>query len=93
MTRLTPCDASCLFGYRNGQVSTIGKERSSETCLRIDLKETIEYAFIPRTILCGYTLTKWTRANWMSVDDNWTSCIDLAEFDRLRVFMDRVACW
>ena len=66
MKGLTPFNASCLFGYTNGQVYTIGKGQSSETCLRIDLEESIEYASIRKTILRGYTLTKWTRAIWMS---------------------------
>ena len=35
ITRLTPFDASCLFGYINGRVSTIGRERSFETYLPI----------------------------------------------------------
>ena len=78
---LTPFEASCLFGFINGRVSTIGRKRSSETYPRIDQGETTEYAWILKTIHRGYTLTKWTRANWMSFDDNWTSCIDLAEFD------------
>ena len=69
------------------------KERSSETCLRINLEETTKCTPILKTILCGYTRTKWTRANWMSFDDNWTSCTDLAEFDHLQVHMERVACW
>ena len=29
----------------------------------------------------------------MSFDDNWISCIDLAEFDHPHVHMERVACW
>ena len=93
MTGLTPFDVSCLFGYINGQASTIGRKRSSEIYLRIDLGETTEYASIRKTLHRGYTLTKWTRANWMSFDDNWTSYIDLTEFDHLQVHMERVACW
>ena len=93
MTGLTPFDASRLFEYRNGQASTIWRKRSSETYLRIDLGETIEYASIWKTIHRGYTLTKWTRVNWMIFDDNRTSYIDLAEFDHPRVHMGRVACW
>ena len=93
MTGLTPFDASCLFGYINGQVSTIGRERSSETYLRIGLGETTEYASILKTIHRGYTLTTWGRANWMSFEDNWTSCINLAEFDHPQVHMALVACW
>ena len=42
MTGLTPFHASCLFEYINWQASTIGRKRSSETYLRIDLGETIE---------------------------------------------------
>ena len=93
MKGLTPFDASCLFKYTNGQTSTTGRKRSSETYLRIDLGETIEYASIRKTIHRGYTLTKWTRVNWMNFDDSWTSYIDLAEFDHPRVHMERVACW
>ena len=93
MTGLTPFDASCLFEYINGQASTTGRKRSSETYLRIDLGETIEYGSIRKTINRGYTLTKRTRLNWMSFDANWTSYMDLAQFDHLRVHMERVACW
>ena len=94
MTGLNSFDASCLFGYIIGQVCTIGRERSLETYLCIYLGETTEYASILKTIgHRGYTLTKWTRANWMSIHENWTSCIDLAEFDHPQVHMERVACW
>ena len=93
MTGLTPFDASCLFGYRNGRASTIGIQRSSEIYLCIDLGATTEYASILNTINRWYTLTNLTRANWMSFDNNWTSCIDLAEFDHPRVHMERSACW
>ena len=58
MTGLTPFNASCLLEYINGQAFTIGRKRSSEICLRIDLGETIEYASIQKTIHRGYTLTK-----------------------------------
>ena len=60
MRSLTLFDASCLFGYVNGQISTIARERSSETYLRIDLGKTTKYASILKTMLRGYTLTKWT---------------------------------
>ena len=90
---MSPFDASCLFKNTNWQVSTIGKERSLETCLRMDLEATTEYASIPITIVRGYTLTKWTPANWMSFNNNWASCKDLAKFDHLQVNMERVACW
>ena len=93
MTGLNPFDARCLYGYINGQVATTGRERSSETYLRIDLGETTVYASIRKTIHRGYTLTKCTRANWMSFDVNCTSCIDLAEFDHPQVHMEQVACW
>ena len=83
---------SCLFQYTNGQSSTTGRKRSSETYLRIDLGETIEYASIRKTIHRGYTLTKWTRVNLKDFDDNRTSYIDLAEFDHPRLHMERVAC-
>ena len=63
------------------------------TYLRIDLGETIGYAWTRKTIHCGYTLTKWSQVNWMNFDDSWTSYIDLAEFDHPRVRMERVACW
>ena len=42
MTGLTPFDAICLLEYINGQASTIGPKRSSETYLRMDLGKTIE---------------------------------------------------
>ena len=93
MTGLTPFDASGLFRYTNGQVSTNGREQSWETYPRIDLGETTEHASTLKRILCRYTLTKWTRANWMSFDDNLTSCTDLAEFDHPQVHMERIACW
>ena len=92
-TGLIPFDVSCLFKYTNGQVSTIRNEQSSEICLRIDLEETTECALTLKTTLRGYTLTKWTGANWISFDDNWTRCNDLAEFDHLQVHMERVSCW
>ena len=60
MTGSNPFDASCLFGYTDGQVFTISKERSSETFLRIDQEENSGYASILKIILRGYTLTKWT---------------------------------
>ena len=93
MTGLTPFDASCLFEYINGQAS-----RSTESGVRrftwaSNLGETIEYAPIRKAIHGGYTLTKWTRVNWMNCDVNWTSYIDLAEFHHHRVHMERVACW
>ena len=93
MRGLTLFDASCLFGYVNEQVSTIERERSSETYLRTDIGETTEHVSILKTILRGYTLTKWTRANGMRFDDNCTSSTDLAEFDHPQVHMERVACW
>ena len=93
MTDLIQFDASCLFEYTNGQVSTTGNEQSSEICLRIDLEETIEYASTLKTTLRGYILTKWTRANWISFDNNCTSCTDRAEFDHPQIHMERVACW
>ena len=80
-TDLTPFDSSCLFQYTNGQTSTTWRKRSSETYFRIDLGETIEYGLIWNTINRGYTLTKWTRVNWMNSDDSWTSYIHLAELD------------
>ena len=92
-TGLTPFDASSLLEYITGRASTIGRKRSSEIYLRIDLGETIEYASIRKTIHCGYTLTKWTRVSWMDFDDKWTSYIDLAKFHDPRVHMERVACW
>ena len=81
MTGLNPFDASCLFEYTIGQASMIGRKRSSETYLRMHLGEPIEYTSIRKTIHRGYTLTKWTRVNWMSFDDSWTSFIDLAELE------------
>ena len=93
MTGLTPFDASCLFKYTNGHTSTTGRKLSSETYLRIDLGETIQYASMRKTIHCGYTLTKRTGVNWLNFDDSWTSYIDLAEFDHSRVHTERVACW
>ena len=65
MTGLTLCDASCLFRYVYGQEID---GRSAEIYLRIDLGQTIEYASIRKTIHHGYTLTKWTRANWMGFE-------------------------
>ena len=53
----------------------------------MDLEETTEYAAILKTNLRWCTPTKWTRANWMSFDDNWTSSIDLAELDHRQVHM------
>ena len=91
MTDLTQCDASCLFEYTNGQVSTTGNEPSSGNYLRIDLEETIEYASTLKTTLRGYTLIKWTQANWMDFEVNWTRCTDLAEFDHPSVHTERVA--
>ena len=93
MTGLTPFEESCLFGYIIGQVPTIGRKRSSETYLRIALGETTEYVSIWETIHRGYTLTKWTRAIWMSFDDHWTSCINLAEFDHPQVRMEANGEW
>ena len=93
MTGLTPFDSGCLFQYTNGQASTIGRRRTSEAYLCIDLGETIEYASIQKTIHRGYTLTKWTRVDWMNFDDNWTSYIGLAKLDHPRVHMERVPCW
>ena len=63
MTGLTPIIANCRMDYTSGRTSTTGRKRSMETYLRIDLVEIIEYASIPKTIHCGYTLTKWIREN------------------------------
>ena len=93
MTGLTSVDASCIFQYTNWQMSTTGRKRSSETYLRINLVEIIEYASIRKTIHRGCTLIKWTQVNWMNLNDSWTSYIDLAESHHLRVHMERVACW
>ena len=93
MTGLTPFDVTGLFGYINGQVSTIGRKRSSDTYLLIDHGETTEYPSIRKTIHRGYNLLKRTRANETSFDDKWTSCIDSAELDHPQVHMERVACW
>ena len=95
MTGLTPFGASCLFRYINVQVSAIRRKQSLEKYLRIDLGETTKYASIPKTVHCGYTLTKWIRANWMSFDDNLTGCINLAQFNysTIQVHMERGACW
>ena len=93
MTGLTPLDGGCLFEYANGQASTIGRKRSSDTYLRIDPGQTIEYTSIRKTIHRGYTLTKWTRVNWMNFNDIWTSYIDLAQFDHPPVHVEQVACW
>ena len=90
-TGLTLFDASCLFGYINGGVSTVGREPSSETYLCIDLGETTEYISKLKIIHRGYTLGKSTGANWMSFDDNCTSCIDLAEFHHPQVHI-RAGC-
>ena len=92
MTSLTQFDASCLFENTNGHVFTTRKEQRSENCLRINLEDTMEYASTLKTILRGYTITKWTQANCMSLHDSWTSCTDLAEFDHPQVDMERVAC-
>ena len=86
---LDPDRRSCLFGYINGQIS----KQSSETYLRIDLGETTEYASIRKTIHRGYTLTKWTRADRMSFNNNWTSYIDLAQSNHPQVHVERVARW
>ena len=93
MTGLTQFDAICIFGYINGRVSTIPKERSLATYLGIDLGETTKYASKLKRIHRGYTLTKLTRAYWMSFDDNRTSCINLAKFDHPQVHIERAACW
>ena len=93
MTGLTLLVASCLFQYTNGQASWIGRKRSSETYLRIDLGETIQYASIRKTIHRGYTITKSTRVNSRYFDNSWTIYIELAEFDHPRAHMERVAFW
>ena len=62
-TGLTPFDANCRFDYTSGRTSTTGRMRSTDTYLRIDLVEIIEYALIRKTIHRGYSLTKWTRVN------------------------------
>ena len=46
LTGLIQFDASCLFKYTNGQTSTTGRKQSSETYLRINLVEIIQYASI-----------------------------------------------
>ena len=63
MTGLTLFDANYRVDYTSGRTSTTGRKRNMETYLRIDLEETIEYASIRKKIQCGYTLTKWIRAN------------------------------
>ena len=92
MTHFILFDASCPFEYTNWQVFTIREEQSLEPYLRIDLEETIKYASTLRTTLRVYSLTKWIQANWMSFDDNWTSCTNLAEIDHAQAHMERVAC-
>ena len=93
MTGLTQFDTSRLFEYTNGRVFTTENKQSSENCFRIDLEGIIENASTLKTILLGYTITKWSQANWMTCDDNWTSCTNLAEFDHPQVHMEQVACW
>ena len=90
---LTQFDARCLVECTNKQVSTTGNEQSSEICLCIDLEETIVYASTLKAALRGYILTKWTRTNCRSFDNNWPSCTNLAEFDHPHVHLERVACW
>ena len=63
MTGLTLFDANYRVDYTSGRTSTTGRKRNMETCLCIDLEETIEFASIRKTIHRGYTLTKWIRAN------------------------------
>ena len=63
MTGLTPFYTNCRFDYTSGRTSTIGRRRSMETYLRMDLVEIIEYASIRKTIRRGCTLTKWTLVN------------------------------
>ena len=92
MLDLTKFDANCLFEYTDGRVSTTGNKPSSENCLRIHLEEIIEYALTLKTTLRGYTLIRWTQANWMNFDVNWRSCIDLANFDHPQAYTERVAC-
>ena len=93
MPGLIQFDARCLVECTNGQVSTTGNEQSLEICLRIDLDETIEKASTLKTTLRGYILTKKTRTNCRSFNNNWPSCTDLAEFDHPHVLLERVACW
>ena len=87
-TDFTQLDASCPVECTNGQVPTAGKEQSSENCLRIDQEVTIQYASTLRTMLRGYTLTKWTQVNWMSFKDKWASCTDAAKLDHPQVGME-----
>ena len=74
-------DASCVFEYTNGRRSTTGSELSLANYLHIDLEETIENVLTQATTPDGYILLRWSRANSMSCDVNWTSYTDLAELD------------
>ena len=85
-------DKNCLRKYKNWRVSTTRIEPSSGNYLHIDLDETMEYALTQTANLRGYTPIRSTRANWMSLDINSTSCTDLAKFDHCQACMQLVAC-
>ena len=92
MLDLIKFEANYLLYYTNGGVSTTANEPSSGNRLRIHVEDTSEYALTPKTTGRGYTLIRLTRANWMSVEVNWTNYIDLAELDHPQARTERVAC-
>ena len=92
MLDLIKFDASSLFKYTNGQISTTGNEPSWGTCIRIDPEGTIKYALTQKTTLGMYTVIRRTGANWMSFDVHWTRYTDLAKLDHSLARTDRIAC-
>ena len=68
--KLINLDANCELEYTNGGVSTTRNEPSSGNHLHTDLGKTIRSPLTPTTALRGYTLIRWSRANWMSFDAN-----------------------
>ena len=69
-TDLIRFDKDCQPKYTNGRVSTTGNKLSLRNYLQIDLDDSIEYTLTQTTTLRGWTLIKWTQANWMSFDRN-----------------------
>ena len=56
MTGLTLFNANYRVDYTSGRTSTTGRKRNTETYLRIDLEDTIEYASIRKKIPPGTPL-------------------------------------
>ena len=77
----------------NGHLSKIKNESSFGNCLHIDLEGIIEYSLNQIRTLFVCTPMKGIRANRMTFNVNWTSCIGQAGVDCHQVRTVHDVCW